>query len=252
MKKIIAQDRLINEINQYDVNTFPQSSMILGEPGSGKHLFVEYISNHLNVPLTEVNDKDYEEIYQITEPTIVFIDLDTIELSQQNKLLKIVEEPTASVFIILLSSSLDNVIDTLISRCRVFEIDRYDPEVLRQFLVGDNGIGLTIGNTPGDIIKLNNIDLDSLISKCYDIMTGIDLIMAVDIVSDLSTYELPIFLKTMLAIEFKDSGWRSADIMTRYMRTTADYIKLSKNKTFNKDNLLSSYLMDLVKINHEC
>lgn len=50
---------------------------------------------------------------------------DTMNSASQNKLLKVLEEPPANVFFILLSESASILLDTVVSRCTVFSL--YEP-----------------------------------------------------------------------------------------------------------------------------
>lgn len=251
MKRIIGQDRLLKEIDSYTLDTFPQSSVLIGDTGSGKDLIVEYISDKFNLNKVGINEV-FDNIYNLPEPTIVSIDIDDTSINEKNKLLKLVEEPPKGVILILMVSDTDNMIDTLYSRCHEFKLDRYDPEVLRDFIVDDDtGFSLEIGRTPGDIIKLNNLNLNNLVSLCYKILNGIDLLEAIDIMDEISEYDIRIFFRAMLAIEFKESNLRNPDVTTEYMKLTAQSLKLSKNKTLDRDKLISSYLTSIVGANFE-
>lgn len=57
-------------------------------------------------------------------------DFDRITENTQNKLLKTMEEPPEDVIILLLSKSTSAVINTVVSRCRVYNIDPIDTELL--------------------------------------------------------------------------------------------------------------------------
>lgn len=251
MREIRGQDRLLKEIDGYSIDTFPITSLIVGEPGSGKNLIVEYIANKFNLKRVSINDLIDNEIYHLVEPSLVYIDIDDTSISDQNRLLKVVEEPPTGVFMVLMVSDKDNIIETLLSRCHEFKLDRYDAEFLRQFVVGDDhAFSLEIGTTPGDIIKLNSIDLEKLTSICYEVLDGIGLLRAIDLVEEIKQYDIQIFLKAMLALEFKDSGRRDPDTMTKYMRITADTLKFSKNKTIDRSKILSSYLTEIIGVNN--
>lgn len=250
MQKIRGQERLLNEIDSYNIDTFPTTSLIVGEPGSGKNLVVEYIASKLHLNKVNITDLIGNEIYHLIEPTLVYVDIDNTSISDQNRLLKVVEEPPTGVFIVLMVSDKDNLIETLLSRCHEFKLDRYDAEFLRNFVVGDDhSFSLEIGTTPGDIIRLNSIDLEKLTSICYEVLDGIGLLRAIELVEEIEKYDVDIFLKAMLAVEFKDSGRRDPDTMTKYMRITADTLKISKNKTIDRSKILSSYLTAIIGAN---
>lgn len=131
---MIGQERLRNQINNLTLDTFPKSLLIIGDEGSGKHMLCNEIAEHLNLPLIELDDGvtlvTINEIYISVIPSIYLLDMDKIASSrrndiQQNKLLKLLEEPPASAFIILLSETKHNIISTILNRCQIWTVDEY-------------------------------------------------------------------------------------------------------------------------------
>ena len=55
--KIIGQNKIISQINSFDLDTCPRSIILMGKKGSGRHLISEYISNHLEVELVNLTNK---------------------------------------------------------------------------------------------------------------------------------------------------------------------------------------------------
>jgi len=54
---IVGQKHLLNELNKYDINTFPHSVIILGEEGSGKKKVARYISEEVvKLPLLDITE----------------------------------------------------------------------------------------------------------------------------------------------------------------------------------------------------
>jgi len=64
----------------------------------------------------------------------VFEDAETMTVQAQNALLKIMEEPPASVKIILLTESADGMLSTVRSRARIFRMQRFTPEKITEYL----------------------------------------------------------------------------------------------------------------------
>ena len=63
---MIGQINLINKLNKYSIDTFPRTTLLIGDKGSGKHLICDYISkNILKLPLYELKDLSNELITEI-------------------------------------------------------------------------------------------------------------------------------------------------------------------------------------------
>lgn len=171
---MIGQERLRRQINNLDLNTFPKSLLVIGDEGSGKHLLVNEIAKRLNLQIIELDEgislDTINEIYISVLPCIYMLDMDVISKTrrndiQQNKILKLLEEPPKAAFIILLSESKTTIIDTILNRCQVWKMDPYS-EKEQQEIYGkaDNFIekGHRFITQPGQLINASTNDLDYL------------------------------------------------------------------------------------------
>ena len=59
---MIGQTILLNKINNYSINNFPQSIILEGEYGCGKHMVVDYISNRFSLPIMDISLKITNEL----------------------------------------------------------------------------------------------------------------------------------------------------------------------------------------------
>ena len=143
---------------------------------------------HPNFHLIDlINDKKNIEVSQIRKmieysnkssfnnlPRIIIIDnVENLNTSSNNALLKIVEEPNANIFFLLIHNNNKKILDTLKSRCLTYKISLTfnDSIFIANKLINDNILNLintdlvNYYNTPGDFInlinfsKLNNLDL---------------------------------------------------------------------------------------------
>jgi ATP-dependent protease Clp ATPase subunit len=48
---ILGQESLCASIDEYSLDTFPKSLMLVGPKGSGKDLLIDYIAQHLNLSI---------------------------------------------------------------------------------------------------------------------------------------------------------------------------------------------------------
>ena len=112
---MIGQSKLLNKLNNFTVDSFPRSIILLGERGCGKHTIVKYIQeNIIKFPVMDVtqniSNEYIDNIYRNPNPAIYVIDLNEFTEKEQNVLLKFVEEPLLNSFIILLAESKTNIL----------------------------------------------------------------------------------------------------------------------------------------------
>ena len=175
---IIGQDELKNRIDNTTLDTFPHSLILKGAKGSGKHLFCEYIAEHLGLELIDITDKiSLETLTDITikpTPAIYVIDGTKITVKQENIVLKFLEEPSKSAYIIILCEALRQLLDTIRNRCQCWSIELYNVENLKLFVADfDKAYALQIADTPGQLLKLRGQDVDGLFKLCETIVDKI-------------------------------------------------------------------------------
>lgn len=159
---LIGQERLKARLASYTIDTFPRSVMLVGEKGSGKHLLVNMIKDTIiNLPLvditTTISDEYLDQIYRNPNPSIYLIDISEITEKAQNTLLKFVEEPSNNAFIIIIAEHRGLVLNTVLNRCIVFDMDKYSKDELKAFVPeGANADVITeILRTPGKLLATN-------------------------------------------------------------------------------------------------
>lgn len=173
MKKLIGQNIIINNIETLTLSSLPQSLILLGECGSGKHTIFNLIIEKLNVPYFDITENIsldiLDEIYTKVEPIIYLINLDTVSIKNENMLLKFVEEPPTGSYIIFLSTNKANILPTILNRCQIWQLEPYTEDQLRYFLstkfdnYTDYFYLTSIFNTPGQLINAASIDISSMI-----------------------------------------------------------------------------------------
>lgn len=166
-----VRDSLLNLI---PTKRFPHASIIEGISGTGKRTLADYIAKALlcdaeDVPccncqschladsgthpdLEKIAPEDgkkniavaqidvLREIAYLTPHTSskkVFIieKADTMNPASQNKILKILEEPPANVYFILICASASSLLQTVISRCTVFSLSEPDYNDAIKYLI---------------------------------------------------------------------------------------------------------------------
>lgn len=169
---MIGQKNLLNKLNNYTLDTFPHSTLILGEEGSGKHLICSYIKDLLKLPLLDITENISDEyintIYRNPNPTIYMVDLEKMTEKEQNILLKFIEEPLKTAFIILLCENRNALLDTVYNRCVIFEMDLYTKDELSNFVSSseDKELILAVLRTPGKILNTNLSNIRAIYDIC--------------------------------------------------------------------------------------
>lgn len=170
---IVGNKRLLMQLSEYSVDTLPRSIIIIGKEGSGKHTLSKYLADKFKIPLLDITENITEElvsnIYRDSLLKAYIIDLSFVVDKDQNRLLKLFEEPPSNAFIFLLATNTLNVIPTLLNRGFVLNIEPYKVIELQEF-AESNKININqkyLGNiieTPGDILKVDslNIKIDTI------------------------------------------------------------------------------------------
>lgn len=161
MRDIIGHRKILNRfIVSKSKNALAHAHLIVGEDGIGKSLlakgFAEVILgiepreshvdiidykttensfkiSHVRELVSEVNKKPYEGDKKV----IILYDGQKMTTEAQNALLKTIEEPPNGVYIIILTTSLELILDTIKSRCQICKLAPLGGENLLEFINRD-------------------------------------------------------------------------------------------------------------------
>lgn len=159
--QIIGQEKLLNNIDALiDKSALPQSILLVGDLGSGKHSIINYVSDKLQISVIDlsnnISDEIISDIYLSVTRNIYLLHFSNISIKNQNSLLKLIEEPPQNCIIIGICEDKSQVIPTIQNRCQIWTLEKYSKELLRFFT--DNEYLLSVCNTPGKIITFQNLD----------------------------------------------------------------------------------------------
>lgn len=170
MEQLIGQEKLVKYLENVSIDTFPNSSILIGEKGCGKKLFLKHLADKLNltcVDITETISFDFlSELYRNPLPRIYYIDLSSIQPNRQDPLLKFFEEPFSNFFVVCLADTTTQIPTTILNRGRKITFDRYSEETLKLFsnksknVILEDWLG-TILRTPGDIKRIDEYNIDT-------------------------------------------------------------------------------------------
>lgn len=265
MMTILGQEKLINNLESYNLDNFPHSVVLQGEKGSGKHLISKYIAeNVLKIPLVDITDKISPEmisnIYRNPSPVLYLINVDNLVEKEQNSLLKFIEEPLNTIFIILLCENSNSLLLTVYNRCVLLEMKSYTKDVLEQFIPNgceDKDLILDLVRTPGKLKELNLSNLKDLIDLCDKIADKIEFATYTNTLSisnkinykdNYDRFDLELFFDA-LSIKLRDKYFSNnkKKYFDMYL-LTADYRKRLIDKRLNKEIFMQNYLTNLWKM----
>jgi DNA polymerase-3 subunit delta' len=160
LRKIIGHKNIIDSINNRKLNdSFSHANLIVGNDGIGKSVLAKYMAAQIinkrddieNIDIVkyspssssfgvddvrniinEVNKKPYEGNRKV----LILYKCDKLTVQAQNALLKTIEEPPKGVYLILLSDSLEMILDTIQSRCQIYKLTPLSKEDILTYIQG--------------------------------------------------------------------------------------------------------------------
>lgn len=161
MATIIGQSKLLSVIDSYTPQTLPKTLMFLGPQGCGKHTLSKYIVDKFGFDFIEIDENistaDLESFLFSTLTTCYIIDLNKFTEKQQNQFLKFIEEPSKTVYIILIANSEAGILDTILNRCTKYHFEPYTKEQVEQIInTTVNDLAFTIFQTPGKLLNITD------------------------------------------------------------------------------------------------
>ena len=166
---IIGQSKLLSKINTYyTMKSLPKTMMFLGQAGCGKHTIAKYVADKFELELVEIDDTvnaaDLDSFLYRTINTLYLIDLNKFSEKQQNQFLKFIEEPSKTVYIVLITDSEVNVLNTILNRCIKYHFEQYTKEQI-EAITGSkvNDLAFDIFKTPGKLLNLTDESFKAVI-----------------------------------------------------------------------------------------
>lgn len=159
-KSIIGHDNIkLQILNSIESGTFTHAHIFQGEDGIGKSLVAHATALKI---LDKEKDRQYADIIEFRIPgnrktigvneirllveeinkkpvegdkkVIIIYEAHSMTMEAQNAFLKTIEEPPPGIYIILLSESLESILDTIKSRCQIYKFYRLSEEDMNVFL----------------------------------------------------------------------------------------------------------------------
>lgn len=158
MVEVIGHQKTIESFKKtIEKKSLTHAHLIVGEDGIGKSILakkfacdilgIEYRENHVDIINYKVNKNSFgvddvrkviEEInkkpYELDKKVVILYGGDKITVQGQNALLKTIETPPSGVYILILATSLDSMLDTIKSRCQIHKLSPLSKLDMEKFI----------------------------------------------------------------------------------------------------------------------
>lgn len=152
------QHYIVNTLDKFDLSSLPHAILLIGDTGSGRHTLINDLALKFGAQVVDISgDITHETLNTMLETTVdtfYIVDTSSIQLREQNKLLKLLEDSSYNSYLFILSDSENNVLKTVYNRCFSLRLNRYTAEELLEFVPTDVTIDTNLLNvltTPGQV-----------------------------------------------------------------------------------------------------
>ena len=265
MTKVIGQTKLMSIIDSYTIQTLPKTLMFIGPDGCGKHTIATYISEKFNLERVEIDESissaDIENFLYSTVDTLYVIDLTKFSEKQQNQFLKIIEEPSKSVYFVLTTCSEAGVLNTVLNRCIKYTFDTYTKYEVEQIAgTAVNEKAFDIFKTPGKLLNMTDGSFNNIIDLAEKLVKNIHLANYANTLSfstkinykDLyNKVDFNLFLDAVEYLAFEDFKNNSNQQSLTIFKITNQFKQYATQSNINKETLMLNYLTTLWEAVHD-
>ena len=257
---MIGQNRLQTTLRNFGFSRLPQTILLVGEKGSGKHTLVKEMASFYKVNLIDLTDSvDLNTLLKVSERmtrTFYLFNLDDLDERRQNVLLKFLEEPVATAYIFLLSSDTSFVLPTVLSRCVRYDFEKYTREQLKGFIQSNDERPLDLCETPGQVMTFNKYTVDDLYDLCDKIITmlpkasigsTLNIENKINFSDDYDKIDFDILLNTLeiRILKFYKENNGDLDFMYKALNRLVLLKTYARDSRIDKKTLIKSFLLDL-------
>lgn len=262
-KSIIGHEEIIKTFDiTINNNKFSHAHIFLGEDGIGKSVIAKNIAIKL---IGESEYKDYVDIvhfrseknkasigvnairelieeinkkpYQSDKKVVIIHEGHKMTIQAQNALLKTIEEPPKNVFIFILCENIENILDTIKSRCQIHKFNTLSEDDMRTYLqvnypeLNEDNIALLLSFSSGIPGKaeflMNNEEFRELRDKAINIILFLN-----------NMRELDIFKEDEFFTKNSNMWEDIMEVFISFIRDTIIYKEVgSQELIINKDKL---------------
>lgn len=259
---MLGQERLLKTLTENDFKCI----LIIAPRGHGKKHLAREVAKEKGLEL-----KSYEELkvgnirdmiddgQKLRVPTMFLLpDVDNNMTNQaQNASLKFIEEPPKNATIVMTAEFSDGVLPTIKSRSKVFTMDVYKPEHLKQFTNDD--LLTRVAENPGQIKRMETFKAAELLGLAQKVCENIGRISAANVFSILNHADeenldllIPflIYVYTERIKENKDR-MKYILVLAKQLRVIYRYKSMLRSKSIREKQVLELMFMEMRDIAHE-
>lgn len=246
---MIGQNKIQN-INNFD---FPLI-ILIGNANMGKSVVAEYIAEKTNSSFVRCGNK-VEEVrevidvsYKQIESIIYFFrDIQLMNISALNSLLKVTEEPPFKARFILSVDAKEHCLATLLSRAFVIELEPYSIKELKEYADLKN-LEFSYNNcvySPGTLELVNKFDYKDMykdikeFSECLTYKKGLELVKNIKFKEEDEGWNLLLFLNTLEQMIIEKIGHlRASKYILKFSNLRKSLFYVGVNKKIQLEKLL--------------
>lgn len=256
-----GQERLSKQFEELTLDTLPQTFMLLGESGCGKHTLASKLATRFELDYLDITEHISGDVLMELSispmPTLYVIDTQLLTERQQNAILKFIEDYRPNSWTCLLCANKNLLLETITNRCIVYTFDAYDKGYLKDIavsLLGEDTYAkaLELSATVGQLKEFIGQDVNKLEELCDKIIHKIKLANLSNVLSiakqfnykDLyDKYNVTVFFKLMCK-KLSALCLEDAKYLTMYS-ITQEYAKRVIDSRLKKQDLVENYLIKL-------
>lgn len=261
---MIGQLQLQEHLAKYSLNTLPRNLFFIGEKGCGKHTLVQELANKFKLPTVMIDPSidgdtliDYQ---QFPIKRMYLIDLTKFTASQQNKLLKFIEEPSDTVYISLIAESEINILNTITNRCIKYYFSPYTLSQLQSLnwlSTEVDELVYKVCKTPGQVLAADSTSIHQLENLCNTIIQKINLATFENTLSiaaqinykeEYDKYDFYLFFNMLIYCAFEDYKKTNSNQSLKIYLFTIKFKEQELNKIIVKENFILNFLTQLWEI----
>jgi len=146
---------LLHQTVQLSIDSYikkPSHSLLLVAPdGTGKYFIAQWIANRLNLEMLTISVAEDKKLISIDQIKLLYTqtrtgsplamiirDAHRMSVDAQNAFLKLLEEPPENTYFILTAHSLDQVLQTIRSRCQIISVPSPSTDDIQVYVTNNN------------------------------------------------------------------------------------------------------------------
>lgn len=273
---IFGQQKLLDRLNSYTLETLPKTILLLGEKGCGKHLVTRYLAEKFDLEIIQIDTNiTAENLIDYSHNPIAkiyFIDLDNLtqklysqelKLKYQNPYLKFIEEPSLNAYVVVSTSSTANVLPTVLNRCIKFNFEPYNPELLKEKfdwqVANSNDLVYKVCTTPGQLSGIDGNNISKLKALCDDIVNRIfkanyantlKIYTKINFAENYDKFDFNLFFKMLKYVAFEDYKVNQTETSLNIYEFTNQATITLLDERLNKENFMINFLDGLWRLTH--